>query len=82
MMDNISGGMKSLCEDIVAAHEARKRGAKNLKEHKKELIKNVSSLRDNFKKRAKETRADLAEARSIWNEMNKTLETGKRGELK
>lgn len=74
-MDNISGGMKSLCEDIVTTHEARKRSIKDLKEH-------VSSLREDFRKKEKEVRADLAEASSIWNKMNKTLETKKRGEIK
>jgi uncharacterized coiled-coil DUF342 family protein len=111
-MDNISGGMKSLCEDIATAHGDRKRSIKDLKEqaeairdnarkfvdhcrkvHKemaegltkglkedrKELIKNVSSLREDFRKKEKEIRADLAEASKIWNKMNKTLEAKKRG---
>ncbi|MEI7481373.1 MAG: hypothetical protein WCK75_03390 [Elusimicrobiota bacterium] len=73
MTDNISGGMKSLCENIIATHEARKRKMKDLKEHRKELIGKVASLRENFKKRAKETRADLAEAAGIWHKMKKTL---------
>lgn len=109
-MDNVSGGMKSLCEDITAAHGDRKRSIKDLKEqaeairdnarefvghcrkvHKemaegltkglredrKELIKNVSSLREDFRKKEKEIRADLAEASRIWNKMNKTLEDKK-----
>ncbi len=74
--------MKSLCEDIVTAHEVRKRNLKDLKKHREDLIKKVSSLRENFRKKAKEARADLAEAGSIWNKMNKTLETRKRGEMK
>ena len=115
MTDKIAGPMKSLCEDIVATHEARKRSikdlkeqaeavrdnarkfvghskkvhkemaeglAKGLKEHREELIKNVSSLREEFRKKEKEIRADLAEASSIWNKMNKTLESRKRGEIK
>src|SRR3990167_7922775 len=114
-MDNISGGMKSLCEDIAASHGDRKRSIKDLKEqaevirdnarkfvghcrklHKgmaqglkkgleedrKELIKNVSSLREDFRKKEKEIRADLAEASRIWNKMNKTLEAKKRGDIK
>ena len=87
-MDNISGGMKSLCEDITAAHGDRKRSrkvhkemaeglTKGLKEHREELIKNVSSLREDFGKKEKEIRADLAEASRIWNKMNKTLEAKK-----
>jgi len=114
-MDNISGDMKSLCEDIAAAHGDRKRSIENLKgqaedirdnarkfvgycrkvhkemaegltkglkEDRKELIKNVSSLREDFRKKGKEIRADLAEASRIWNKMNKTLESKKRGEIK
>ena len=111
-MDNISGGMKSLCEDIATSHGDRKRSisdlkeqagairdnarkfvghcrkvhqemaeglTKGLKEDRKELIKNVSSLREDFRKNEKEIRADLAEASNIWNKMNKTLESKKRG---
>jgi len=111
-MDNVSGGMKSLCEDISMSHGDRKRNIKDLKEqaesirdnarkfvghcrkvHKEmaegltkglkedriELIKNVSSLRKDFRKKEKEIRTDLAEASRIWNTMNKTLEDKKRG---
>lgn len=114
-MDNVSGDMKSLCEDIASAHAGRKRSTKDLKEqaetirdnarkfvnhcrkvHKEmaegltkglkedreKLIKNVSSLRQDFRKKEKEIRADLAEASRIWNNMNKTLEAKKRGEIK
>ena len=114
-MDNISGDMKSLCEDITASHGDRKRSIKDLTEqaeavrdnarkfvdhcrkvHKemaqglkkglgedrKELIKNVSSLRDDFRKKEKEIRADLSEANRLWSEMNKTLASKKRGEKK
>ena len=55
---------------------------KELKEDRKELIKNVSSLREDFRKKEKEIRADLTEASKIWNKMNKTLESKKRGEIK
>ena len=111
-MDNISGGMKSLCEDITTSHGDRKRSisdlteqaeavrdnarkfvdhcrkvhkemaedlTKGLKEDRKELIKNVSSLREDFRKKEKEIRADLTEASKIWSKMNKTLEAKKRG---
>ena len=103
-MENISGEMKSLCEDIVTAHEDRKRSIKDLKEqaetirdnarkfvvycrkvHKEmsegltkglkedreELIKNVFSLREDFRKKEKEIRTDLAEASKIWAELSK-----------
>ena len=114
-MDTISGDMKSLCEDIAAAHGDRKRSIKDLKEQaetirdnarkfvghcrkvhqemaegltkglkedREELVKNVSSLREDFRKKEKEIRADLAEASRIWNKMNKTLESKKRGDIK
>lgn len=42
-MDNVSGGMKSLCEDIAAAHGDRKRSIKDLKEQ-------VGDIRDNARK--------------------------------
>jgi len=110
-MDNISGDMKSLCEDITTSHGDRKRSIKDLKEqaeavrdnarkfvdhcrkvHKEmaqdlkkglgedriELVKNVSSLRDDFRKKEKEIRADLAEANRLWSEMNKTLSSKKK----
>ncbi len=111
-MDNISGGMKSLCEDITTARGDRKRSIKDLEEqaeairdnarkfvdhcrkvhkemsdglkeglseNRKELIKNVSSLRNDFRKKEKEICADLAEANRLWSSMNKTLEAKKRG---
>ena len=114
-MDNISGDMKSLCEDITTSHGDRKRSIKDLKEqaeavrddarkfvghcrkvHKemaegltkglkedrKELIKNVSSLSSDFRKKEKEICADLVEASNFWNKMNKTLEAKKRGDVK
>ena len=121
-MGNISGGMKSLCEDIVASRGDRKRSMvdrkrslkdleeqaesvrdnarkfvdhcrkvhktmsqglkEGLSENRKELIKNVSSLRDDFKKKEKEIRADLTEANRLWSSMNKTLESKKKGETK
>ena len=112
-MGNISGGMKSLCENISTARGDRKRSIKDLTEqaeavrdnarkfvdhcrkvHKemgeglkkglgedrKELIRNVSSLRDDFRKKEREIRADLAEANRLWSAMNKTLSSKKRGE--
>ena len=53
-----------------------------LGEDRKELIKNVSSLRADFRKKEKEIRADLAEANRLWSSMNKTLEAKKRGKIK
>ncbi len=73
-MGNVSDGMKSLCEDIAAAHEDRKRDIKR-------LIRNVSSLRKDFRKKEEEIRSDLAEASKIWKRMKQALKT-KRTESK
>jgi len=114
-MKNVSSEMKSLCEDIVTAHEDRKRDIKALREEsetirdnarrfardckklheemakdlrkslakdREELIKNVSFLREDFRKKEKEIRSDLAEASSIWGNMHKTLKTKKKGKVK
>jgi hypothetical protein len=121
-MGNISGGMKSLCEDIAAARGDRKRNMgdrkrslkdlrgqaesvrnnarkfvdhcrevhkemsqglkEGLGEDRKELIKNVSSLREDFRNKEREIRADLNEANRLWSSMNKTLESKKKGETK
>jgi len=109
-MDDVSSGMKSLCEDIMTGHEDRKSSirqlkgqaeairdnakkflddskklhkemSKNLKkglrEGREDLIKNVNTLREEFKKREREVRADLAEASKIWDKMRETLRSRK-----
>ena len=114
-MGNISGGMKSLCENITTARGDRKRSMDDLRqqaetvrgnarkfvdhcrkvhtnmakglttglnEDRKELVKNVTSLRDDFRKKEKDIRADLAEANRLWSAMNKTLASKKRGKIK
>ncbi|MBU0999657.1 hypothetical protein KKG24_05170 [Patescibacteria group bacterium] len=114
-MSEISDGMESLCEDIAASREARRKDikdlrgeAKNIRDnarkfagkcrklhkemakdlrsdlltHREELINNVTSLREDFRKKEKEIRSDLTEAQRIWNEMNKTLKTRKKREVK
>ena len=114
-MENMSGGMKSLCEDISLAHGDRKRSIKDLEKqakiirdnarkfvnnskklhgemakdlrksltaNRKELIKNVASLREDFREKEEEIRSDLAEASKIWSKMNETLKRKKRGEGK
>ena len=50
-----------------------------LNEDRKELIKSVSSLRDDFRKKERDIRADLSEANRLWSTMNKTLGSKKRG---
>ena len=105
-MDDFSGGMKNLSEDIIAGHKERKgriqglkdradaikkdtaqfldesrklhaemgKGLKKgLKENRDNLLKDVSAMRDDFKRREKEVRADLSEAKRIWNDMKNIL---------
>jgi len=105
-MNNIAGGMRSLCEDIITGREDRRSTIKQLKgkaetirdnarrflaDSKKfheemgkdlkealrggreDLIQNVNALREDFRNREKEVRADLAEATKIWNQMKETL---------
>ncbi len=109
-MDNVSNGMKSLCEDIITSHADRKSSIKQLKEQaevirenarrfladskkfheemseglknrlqegKDELIKNVNTIREDFRKKEEEIRVDLSEASKIWNEMNEALRSKK-----
>jgi uncharacterized protein YoxC len=109
-MDNVSNGMKSLCEDIITSHEDRKNTIKQIKgqvdairenagrfladskkfhdemsrdlkkrlqEGKEELIENVNTIREDFRKKEEEIRADLAEASKIWNKMNESLRSKK-----
>jgi gas vesicle protein len=45
----------------------------NLQGSNKELIKTVSNLREDFKKKHQELRADLSEASRIWSEMKNSL---------
>jgi uncharacterized protein (DUF342 family) len=105
-MDNFSGGMRNLSEDIIAGHKGRKSRIqelkdqtdtikrettgfldetrrlhsemsdglkKDLKEDKKNLLKNVNALRADFRKKEKEIRSDLMEAKKIWNDMKNIL---------
>lgn len=44
-----------------------------LREGKEELIKKVNAFREDFNKKEKEVKADLAEASRLWNEMHKVL---------
>ena len=109
-MDNVSGGLKSLCENILSDHEDRKTFIKQIKgqavairnntrkfladskkfheemskdlkkglrEGREDLIKKVNALREGFRKKEREIRADLAEASKIWNNVNETLRSKK-----
>lgn len=43
----------------------------------KNLVENVGALREDFRKKGREVKADLAEASKIWNKMNDTLRNKK-----
>ena len=58
-MDNVSNGMKSLSEDIVAGHEDRKSSIKQIKEQ-------AVVIRDNARK-------FLADSKRLHEEMSKDL---------
>jgi len=61
-MDTISGGMKSLCEDIAVAHGDRKRSIKDLKEQ-------AEVVRDN-------AREFVGHCRKVHKEMAEGLTKG------
>lgn len=46
---------------------------KDLGEDRKHLLKDVNAMRADFKEREKEVRADLTEAKKIWNGMKNIL---------
>ena len=105
-MDDFSGGMKNLSEDIITGHKERRNTIrelkdradaikrdttqfleesrrlhaemgkslkKGLKEDRDNLLKDVNAMRDDFKRRETEVRADLSEAKRIWNDMKNIL---------
>jgi uncharacterized protein (DUF342 family) len=109
-MGNISGDMKSLCEDITIAHDERTRSIKDLREqaetirdnarkfvsdcrklhkemardlqkglaeNREELVKNVNTLREDFRKKEKEIKVELTEASKIWSKLSETLRSKK-----
>ena len=51
---------------------------KDLRENRDNLLKDVNAMRDDFKTKEKEVKADLAEAKKIWNDM-KIMLGGKAG---
>lgn len=46
---------------------------KELKEKREDLSKDVNAMKDDFKRREREVRADLREAKRIWNGMKNIL---------
>lgn len=105
-MDDFSGSMRDLSEDILAGHKDRRERIRELKDrtgvikkdtaqfldetrklhtemskdlkndlkkNRDNLLKSVNAMRDDFKKKEKEVRSDLAEAKKIWNDMKNIL---------
>jgi hypothetical protein len=50
---------------------------KGLRERREGLIKNVNVLREDFRKKEREVKADLAEASKIWSKINDKLRNKK-----
>lgn len=50
---------------------------KHLQEGREDLINNVNALREDFRKKERKIRTDLAEASKIWNKMNEALNSKK-----
>jgi len=58
-MDNVSRGMKSLCEDIATAHKDRKRSIRDLGEEAETIRNNAQKFVSDCKKLHKEMAEDL-----------------------
>lgn len=61
-MGNISGGMKSLCEDIITGHAERKRDIKELKRQAEVIQDNARKFLADSNKFHEEMRKNLREA--------------------
>lgn len=105
-MENVSDGMKSLCEGILKSHEDRSISIKQLKDQtgiirsnarnflndsrrfheemgralkkgllkgREDLMRNVHTLKEDFRKKEKEVSADLNEEGTIWSKMGNDL---------
>ncbi len=64
---------KFLADSKKFHEEMSKDLKKHLQEGRENLVKNVNTLKENFRKKEREIRADLAEASKTWNKMNETL---------
>lgn len=69
---------KFLADSTKLHEEMGKELKRGLQESKKDLMQNVGALREDFRRKEREVKADLAEASKIWNQMNDTLR-GKKG---
>lgn len=68
---------KFLTDSKKFHEEMGKELRKGLRGSKKNLVENVSALREDFRKKGREVKGDLAEASKIWNKMNNTLRNKK-----
>jgi len=77
-VQSIRGNARRFLADSERSHREMSRNLRNrLQEEKKNLTKNVTTLRDDCREKEKELRADLAEASRIWNRMGNVLKTQK-----
>ncbi len=80
--DTIRENARKFLVDSKKFHEEMGKDLKEaLREGREDLIHNVNALREDFRKREKEVRADLAEAGNIWKKMEETL-TNKKTKMK
>jgi hypothetical protein len=76
--DTIRENAKKFLADSKKFHEEMGNNQKKaLREGREDLIHNVNALREDFRKKEKEVRADLAEASNIWKKMEGTLRNKK-----
>ena len=76
--DTIRENAKKFLADSKKFHEEMGKDLKEaLREGREDLIQNVNALREDFKKKEKEVKADLAAASNIWNKMEGTLRNKK-----
>lgn len=79
----IKGRVKTIRDNaqkfLIVSKKFREKMSKELKKDlrgcREELINNVNALREDFVKKEKEVRADLAEAKRIWNMANGVLKS-------
>lgn len=70
----IRDNARKFLRDSKQFHEQMSKDLKEgLQEQKENLVKNMNALREDFKKKEEETKADLDEARRIWNKTSAIL---------
>ena len=72
--DTIKKDTAGFLDETRRLHSEMGKGLKkDLKEDKKKLLKDVNTLRADFRKKEKEIRSDLMEAKKIWSDMKNIL---------